>query len=210
MSKNTYENCSPSRLIEFAEYLPKDTPFKFIEYGPASGDTLIDIISKFPKANVYGFDINPVEHKNHRIKIDFLNLESTLELRKYKNLIHKSDFHLFNDVIEHLSSPYGFFNNFLPMIKVNSVIIISCPNFKSIRFLFAWLAGSFPKEESGFFDKTHLQWFTKNEFENFFSVNYFKMKKSGYVFSKKKLFNLIQHLYPSRFCSQFYIIIKKV
>jgi len=210
LSNNTYENCSPSRLSEFSRYLPKDKSFKFVEYGPASGETLFDILSKFPKANLQGFDINPVKHKNHRIKIDYLNLESNLELQKYKNLINQSDFHLFNDVIEHLSSPYGFLKNFLPLIKVNSLIIISCPNFKSIRFLIAWLTGIFPKEESGFFDKTHLQWFTKKEFENFFLVNSYKMKKSGYIFSKKYLYNFIQHLYPSRFCSQFYIIINKV
>ena len=78
-------------------------------------------------------------------------------------MINQSDFHLFNDVIEHLSSPYDFLKNFLLLTKVDSLIIISCPNFKSIRFLIAWLAGIFPKEESGFFDKTHLQWFTKKE-----------------------------------------------
>ena len=164
MSKNTYVNCSPSRLREFAVFLPKDKPFKFIEYGPASGETLFDILGKFPKANVHGFDINPVKHKNHRVKIDYLNLESNLELQNYKKLINQSDFHLFNDVIEHLSSPYDFLKNFLPLTKIDSLIIISCPNFKSIRFLIAWLAGIFPKEESGFFDKTHLQWFTKKEF----------------------------------------------
>ena len=78
MSKKYIRNFSPSRLRKFSDYLPKKKPFKFIEYGQASGDTLIDIISEFLKANVYGFDINPVEHKNHRIKIVYLNLESNL------------------------------------------------------------------------------------------------------------------------------------
>ncbi len=207
--KNNYFHISPSRVNEIIKFLPKDISFELIEYGPGSGNTLIDIKNKFPKSRVHGFDIYPTKNLNKKIKIDYLDIEDHTSLLQFKELINNSNFHLFNDVIEHLKDPFKFFDHFLKIISRNSTIIISCPNFASIRFLSAWIKADFPKNNSGFFDKTHLQWFTKKELEKYFFSQNFEILGSSFILSKKNIYKYFQLIWPLRLCSQFQIIVKR-
>jgi len=209
MKNNHYINNSPSRLNEIEQIIPINEKFFLIEYGPGSGSTLIDLKKKYSNGNVFGFDIAPTKLKEVDIPIFYLNLESHDSLIKYKDIIMQSDFHLFNDVIEHLSKPYDFLEIFVKMIKKKSIIIISCPNFKSIRFLSAWIKGTFPKDNYGYFDKTHLQWFSIDEFVTYFCNKKFNIVKTDYIYSKNKKIRYLQKIYPSRLCSQFQLTIQK-
>lgn len=208
--KNNYLYISPSRVDEIIKFLPTDKSFMLIEYGPGSGNTLIEIKDKFPKSMVHGFDIYPIETMNKKIKIDCLDIEDNTNLMRFKKLISKSNYHLFNDVIEHLKDPFKFFDHFQKIINKNSILIISCPNFASIRFLSAWINADFPKTNSGFFDKTHLHWFTKKELEKYFYSQNFEIIGSNFIFSKKNIYKYFQLIWPLRLCSQFQIIIKRL
>ena len=206
MQNNNYINISPSRLTEFEKYLPKNKNFSLVEFGPGSGETLLEIKKKYPQSIIKGYDKYPC--KNHSsLNIDFFDLDGSLI--KIKKELKEADFLIFNDIIEHLYDPLNFVKNLSDHAKKGATIVVSCPNFKSIRFLKAWLCGELPKEKSGFFDKTHLHWFDREQLEFYFNNSGFTTLDKKYLLSKKVFFYSFQIFMPSRLSSQFQVILKK-
>ena len=116
---------------------------------------------------------------------------------------------MFLDTLEHLLNPIGFMKNLASFQKKGSYLVVSCPNFKSIRMLFAYIKGQLPKEKYGYFDETHLHWFTEVQLKKKFIANGFKIKKIKFIYSNNKLLSFIQKLFPSRLTIQFLIIAEK-
>ena len=110
------------------------------------------------------------------------------------------------DVSEHLYDPELFLKKLSKNIKTGSQILITVPNASSVRLLFAWLKKDFPREKIGYFDKTHRSWFTKKTISNM-TLTDFKINKFGYIYSKKKVIQILQKILPSRLTSQFFILI---
>jgi O-antigen biosynthesis protein len=204
---NKYENHSDDRIKDFEFILDKKNQFNLIEFGPGSGKTLLSIKERFKKSHLTGFDLSPVKIKNGiKNKKFIINEDNIFSISRDVKL---ADYLIFLDVLEHTRDPLFFINQIIPKIKKNSYVVISCPNFASVRMLKAWLNGNMPKEKIGYFDETHLHWLSMNQFANIFTRNNFKIINKSYIFSKKPLVSLIQRLIPSRFCSQWILIIKK-
>lgn len=74
------------------------------------------------------------------------------------------DYILFGDVLEHLYDPKKVLIDLKTMLKPNGQIIISVPNIRHIElFIQVFIKGTFPTNERGIFDKTHLRWFTRKD-----------------------------------------------
>lgn len=74
------------------------------------------------------------------------------------------DFILFGDILEHLYDPSLVLRELKSMLKPNGQIIISLPNIGHIElFIQVFIKGTWPKNERGIFDKTHLRWFTRKD-----------------------------------------------
>ena len=76
--------------------------------------------------------------------------------------------------------------------------------------LIAYVKGQLPKEKYGYFDETHLHWFTEIQLKSILMDNGYKIKKIKFIYSKNKVVKFFQRFIPSRLTIQFMIIaIKK-
>lgn len=208
-SSNKYIEYSPSRLnqvIKFIENNHINNNFSLLEFGTGSGSTLKDFKVKFPKAFLCGFDAYPNLVDSIVIYKEDLN---KFNISKYKRIVKSADYLLFLDVLEHLLNPFDFLSKIIFISKQNSKVIISCPNFLSVRMFSAWLSGRLPLADHGFFDKTHLRWLSPVDFVIFFDKNNFSNIHFEYIFSKNFFLKFLQKLYPSRLCSQFIFVATK-
>ena len=204
--KNRYIEISKSRLSQFEGHIDWKKINHVIEFGSSYGDTLEDIGIKKEIKHLIGFDLQKPESKKIRFFKEDLN---QIKLKKYGKEFQNGDLLLFLDTLEHLLNPIGFINNLASIQKKGSYLVISCPNFKSIRMLFAYIKGQLPKEKYGYFDETHLHWFTEQQLKNILMDKGFKIKKIKFIYSKNKLLNFIQKLFPSRLTIQFLIVAEK-
>ena len=204
--KNRYIEISKSRLTQFEEQVSWKKINQVIEFGSSYGETLEDIGIKKEIKNLIGFDLQEPQSKKIRFFKEDLN---RINLKKYSNHLNNGDLFLFLDTLEHLLKPISFINNLSSFQKKGSYLVVSCPNFKSIRMLIAYVKGQLPKEKFGYFDETHLHWFTEVQLKNILINNGLKIKKIKFIFSKNKLLNFIQKFLPSRLTIQFIIVAEK-
>ncbi len=162
-------------------------------------------MNRYPNSKLVGFDINPPALSN-KIKLIRADL-NMLELGDYHQDISDADVFLFLDILEHLNEPFKIISDVLLDAKPGSRIIISSPNFASVRMLIAWLQGRMPLKEFGYFDRTHLHWLSHED--EFFKSLAVKQIIRSYVFSKKPFLKILQKLMPNRLCTQFLAIIVK-
>lgn len=74
------------------------------------------------------------------------------------------DYILFGDILEHLNNPSTVLRDLKSKLKPNGKIIISLPNIGHVElFIQVFINGTWPKNERGIFDKTHLSWFTRKD-----------------------------------------------
>ena len=205
--KNRYIEISKSRLSQFEEQIPWRKINQVIEFGSSYGDTLEDIGIKNKIKNLIGFDLQ----KPQSSKITFYKEDlNQINLKKYNKQLKDGDLFLFLDTLEHLLNPIGFIKHLTSIQKKGSYLVISCPNFKSIRMLFAYIKGQLPKKKYGYFDETHLHWFTEIQLRSILMDNGYKIKKIKFIYSKNKVVKFFQTFIPSRLTIQFMIIaIKK-
>lgn len=75
-------------------------------------------------------------------------------------------------MIEHLKDPGRLLKEIKKVTHEKSTILVSIPNIQYYETFLMLLIGQFPRRERGLFDKTHLRWFTKREFENLVKDDY--------------------------------------
>ena len=75
--------------------------------------------------------------------------------------------------------------------------------------LIAYVKGQLPKDKNGYFDETHLHWFTEVQLKNILQDLGYKIKKIKFIYSQNKILNVIQRMFPSRLTIQFLIVAEK-
>jgi len=206
MFNNRYKKISRSRLSQFDGQIPWNSIKHVIEFGSSYGDTLEQIRVNKEISNLIGFDLQKPVSNNILFFKEDLNL---ISLNKYSSEIKKTDLLLFLDTLEHLLNPIQFLKDLALMQKKGSFLVISCPNFKSVRMFIAYIKGQLPKEKYGYFDETHLHWFTEAQLKNILQDLGYKIKKIKFIYSKNKLLRLVQKIFPSRLTIQFLIVAEK-
>ncbi len=83
------------------------------------------------------------------------------------NILNESplfDYIIFGDILEHLYEPAKVLSDLKTKLNKTGNIIISLPNIAHIElFIQVYLKGTWPQNNRGIFDKTHLRWFTKKD-----------------------------------------------
>lgn len=98
----------------------------------------------------------------------------------------KFDCIIASEVIEHLFQPNNFLANVKKLLKPQGVLILTTPNFLFWKNRFKMLFGKFEYEDSGFYDKGHISFFTRNSLNK-------ELEKAG--FQVEKELNFYPNLY---------------
>lgn len=132
-----------------------------LEIGCANGGTLAEIKNRYPRAQVYGIEIN--EHAaalaGHFAEVTTGNIEDK-NLPCHNNMF---DYIIFGDVLEHLHDPLEVLKYCRGFLREEGCIIASIPNMMHISVMEQLLQGNFTYAEWGLVDKTHIHMFTYNE-----------------------------------------------
>lgn len=81
-----------------------------------------------------------------------------------------------NDVLEHVEDTEAFVDVIYRVMKPGGFLALSVPNIRQLRtFYHVMLRGTFPREDAGLFDRTHLRWFCKNDVISTFSRGHFQL-----------------------------------
>ena len=138
-----------------------NTEISVLEIGCANGGTLAEIKNRYPRAKVYGIEIN--EHAavfaGHFAEVTAGNIEDKT-LPFHDNMF---DYIIFGDVLEHLHKPLEILKYCRGFLREGGCIIASIPNVMHISVMEQLLQGNFTYEEWGLLDKTHIHMFTYNE-----------------------------------------------
>jgi len=147
-------------------------PKKILEIGGGEFVTL-DFLGKKYHAEIYGTDIYEPANKN----INFIHgsIEDEETLAKINNNFF--DLIIIADTLEHLKNPEKALKNIKEKLTTTGIIIMSIPNIRQVRTLYyIFLRGTFPKDEAGLFDKTHLRWFCKKDMIEMITSNGYNLK----------------------------------
>ncbi len=129
-----------------------------------------------------------------------------------KKIIHKYDFILFLDVLEHLVDPMGTLKNIKRYLKPDGAVLAMIPNIAHWKMRLNLLLGKFDYEEDGIMDKTHLRFFTHKTCRELFHEAGFSIKEDevsvGVITFSFKGFlkSLMMGLLPNFFARHFIIV----
>ena len=165
------------------------------DLGCMDGATLDGISSAVnSKITCYGVDYSIPPKLTNSNNFTFIKCDLNLDLDKIKNIIKESDLILILDVLEHLHDPEIFLEKIGKVMKKNAQILISIPNASSARKLIAWLKNDFPRDDIGYFDRTHRSWFTTKSIKKIFPKEF--MLNQLVIYTLRKLFlNCYKKLY---------------
>lgn len=86
------------------------------------------------------------------------------------------------DVLEHLVDPWAALSRVRASAPPGSKLYVSVPNAQFIKALLTVAAGRFPyDEEGGYWDRTHLRWFTRSSLTSVLHEGGWKVERSAYV-----------------------------
>lgn len=162
-----YFNSIPNDNLVNAIDRQRDEEFTVLEIGCDCGANLAEVKKFFPKAKLFGLEINPNAAKIAAGLGEVLvgNIEDY-------NLPYTEqffDYILFGDVLEHLRDPeqvVGYCKRFL---RPQGKIIASIPNLMHYTVLRELIGGNFTYQDMGLLDRTHIHFFTYNEIIRMFS-----------------------------------------
>ncbi|HEU5003739.1 MAG TPA: class I SAM-dependent methyltransferase [Actinomycetota bacterium] len=69
------------------------------------------------------------------------------------------------DVLEHLVDPWQVLRALRARVSAGGALIVSVPNIQRLQALLVMAGGRFAYEDGGFWDRTHLHWFTLQSLE---------------------------------------------
>lgn len=145
--------------LDVVKLLPDGGIKKILEVGGGDFPTL-DLLTEKYESESWGVDIYPTNNK----KIKFI--QGSIEEKKICASLPENYFDLIvaNDVIEHIENTENFINIASDKLVVGGLLILSVPNIRQIRGIYhIYIRGTFPREDAGLFDKTHLRWFCKKD-----------------------------------------------
>ncbi len=81
------------------------------------------------------------------------------------------DYMIFGDVLEHLYDPAAVLAQAVARLKPGGRVVACIPNVQHWSSFAQLLIGSWPQQEMGLFDKTHIRWFTLSDMLDLFTRN---------------------------------------
>lgn len=154
-----YEQANPDLL-----YRIPVTARSVLEVGCGSGALGREFKAINPSCTYIGIELMPEPADKARTVLDHV-IEGNINELKLDALpgdTAEVDCLVFGDVLEHLIEPEQVLVQLLPFLKDHGDVLICVPNVQHWSVIANLLTGTWPQEEQGIFDRTHLRWFTKN------------------------------------------------
>jgi 2-polyprenyl-3-methyl-5-hydroxy-6-metoxy-1,4-benzoquinol methylase len=161
-----YDNVNSTLLA-----LVEPSAQRICEFGCGAGALARAIRAR--NSDVYYVGVELVEDQLKRAK-DVLDLAVCCNLDQVKDWsqddqmraalpLSSFDHVIFGDVLEHLYDPQGAMNQAALRLVAGGSALVCIPNVQHWS-VFAQLAlGSWPQEDAGLFDRTHIRWFTLHD-----------------------------------------------
>ena len=152
--------------------LIENQPSKVLDIGCGAGLLAKEIKKLYPDCKVTGLEANSdlvIKAKESCDQVIQLDLNSTDAICN-SNMDSDFDLIIFADVLEHLNEPEIVLKHATKHLANNGRIIISLPNIRHYStFVRLFLLGSWPRNERGIHDSTHVRFFTKKNIVDFVS-----------------------------------------
>ncbi len=165
---------------DFIESLPHNPRARILEVGCGSGETGALALEGGYAGYYAGVELmpEPAAIAAQRLSEVRVGNVETLEFDWQPNSF---DALILSEVLEHLVEPESVLRRLAPLVRAGGVVLASSPNVSHWRVLRELMAGRFPQEDKGVFDRTHLRWFTPQTFAAMFEKAGFEVKSTGPV-----------------------------
>lgn len=142
-------------IVDMIKRHPK-AKFRVLDIGCGLGSMLQEIGNLYPKAELYGIEINQavVDIAGNYLNIccgDIEQDEIPFET--------EFDYIILADILEHTKEPEKVLNKLKKYLTASGAFIISLPNIMHISIMHQLLHGRFQYTEEGILDRTHLRFF---------------------------------------------------
>ncbi|WP_375575388.1 class I SAM-dependent methyltransferase [Paracidovorax oryzae] len=156
--------------------LVEDSALYFCEFGCGAGALAEAVKNKVPNAHYTGVDIAAEPLAQARRVLDnavVLDLDACpcwaenpqlLACRPAKGF----DCIIFGDVLEHLYAPERSVDQAANWLRPGGYLIASVPNVQHWSVFIQLVRGSWPREDMGIFDRTHIRWFALADLHKLF------------------------------------------
>lgn len=147
--------------------------FKYVVEVGASKGVLASVYREInPDCHYVGIEIEPSyaqagsQHCSEMItaNVEHLSEEQFIQLSQ-------ADCWLFPDVLEHLYDPWTLLKKIKQYAKKNIEIIACIPNAQNWRMQATWCLGELQYYDEGFFDRTHIRFFTRQTIVELFETS---------------------------------------
>lgn len=160
-----YSNFVRTDLIGMMED-PPETPLNVLEVGCACGGTLLKLEQQYPKAHLFGVELNA---QAAAIAGQVAQVETVdIEQRPFPFGDQLFDYILFPDVLEHLHNPGSVLQEARKRLLPGGRVLASIPNIMYYKVVDALLHGRFTYADAGILDRAHLRFFTMLEIQHMF------------------------------------------
>lgn len=158
-----YQNAN-STVLDLVE----DSAVEFCEFGCGAGAMAEAVKKKIPTARYTGVDVaaEPLRQAQHILDNSILlNLDDLPCWEDSPELLASKpaagfDCIIFGDVLEHLYEPEKSVDQAARWLRSGGCLIASVPNVQHWSVFIHLINGSWPREDMGLFDRTHIRWFT--------------------------------------------------
>jgi SAM-dependent methyltransferase len=145
--------------LDVVALIPKQRFSRILEVGGGDFPTLHKLGDDFD-ADIWGVD---VRHPKTPLKTF---VAGSITDPHVAGQLPKDGFDLIvaNDVIEHIEQTEDFFRVIHSLMRPQGLLALSVPNVRQLRTAYhIFVRGSFPRDDAGLFDRTHLRWFCKDD-----------------------------------------------
>ena len=176
----TYFNTTPNRALINLMEDERLREMNVLEVGCDCGANLLEIQNRFPKASLYGVELNE-ESVNIARKIANVVVGNIEEKKVNYNGI-RFDYIIFGDVLEHLRDPQGTIEYCKSLLKDNGKLLACIPNLMHYSVMKQLLqSGTFTYTDMGLLDRTHIHFFTYIEIIKMFAASGYTIERLSYT-----------------------------
>lgn len=162
-----FDNVNP----EIYNLVPKDAK-RICELGCGAGALAAALKEKCPLLEFYlGLEIDPVQAEISK-QFTSITLQRNLDhIEQWSNDAELAsyapensfDHVLIGDVLEHLYDPLKTLRQAVGRLRSGGSVIACIPNVQHWTVFLNLIQGTWPKEDQGLFDRTHIRWFTLDD-----------------------------------------------